>query len=291
MFVVFTKALRQYMKDGIEQLGLSPSNFVHFAACFEWNNGIRGDWKMGNYDYIILDEAQDFSFDDIKILQTRTNKAILIYGDSAQQLYKFIKEKSPVSMEDIQYLTKYPVEQLVFNHRLPKKIARFAQYLNSENDELDERCTLEGAEKPKILQYLSIHAQLDAIMQIIRNKSLEDVGILFRTNREVEDAYSYFREHNMNTEAKIDGYINLDFNSGNPKLMTYHSSKGLQFEYVFLPECTAEGEENKVPLYVAITRSYRALYIMHSGKISNLLAPIPCELYDTSLSSGTNINL
>lgn len=54
-------------------------------------------------------------------------------------------------------------------------------------------------------------------------------------------------------------------------MMTYHSSKGLQFEHVFIPECTVEDDANRNPLYVAVTRTYRALYIMHSGNLSSLL--------------------
>lgn len=297
LYVVYTKSLRQYMNDGIMQVGLPARNVVNYDACFSWGRDqfgsfVRGGWKMGNYDYIILDEAQDFSREDIDILKSKVNKAFLIYGDTAQQLYKFLKGKVTVSMEDIQYFTKYPIEQLVFNHRLPKKIARLAQYLNSENDELEERCTEEGTEKPKILQYQTIEAQYDAIISLIQNRNMEDVGILFRHNEEVERAYNYFKNHGMNVEAKYGNkFMDLDFNSDNPKLMTYHSSKGLQFEHVFLPECTVEGEEDRNPLYVAITRSYRALYIMHSGNLSSLFDAVPKDVYDTTLSSGTKLQL
>ena len=165
-------------------------------------------------------------------------------------------------MEDIQYFTKFPVEQLVFNHRLPKKIARVAQYLNSENDELEERCTEEGTEKPKILGFPSVTAQYDAIISLIRSKNMEDVGILFRHNADVQTAYDYFKSKGLNVEAKFGKQMDLDFTSDNPKMMTYHSSKGLQFEYVFLPNCIVEGNDDRNPLYVAITRSYRGLYII-----------------------------
>ena len=120
------------------------------------------DYKAGSFDYIIVDEAQDFSRSDIEIFRSHARKALLLYGDSAQQLYKFNPEKEPLSMEEIQILTRYPMEQLVFNHRLPKKIARVAQYINAEGDELEERCTEEGTEKPKVLCYPSREAELDA---------------------------------------------------------------------------------------------------------------------------------
>ncbi len=276
--------LKVYMADGISQVGIPQRNVDYH---WHWQN------RAGcpSADYIIVDEAQDFSKEDIELFRSKAKKALLLYGDSAQQLYTFIKDKQTVSMEDIQYFTKFPVEQLVFNHRLPKKIARLAQYLNSESDELEERCTEEGVEKPKIIKYNNITEQYDAIISLIQNKNMEDVGILFRHNDEVERAYEYFKNHGLNVEAKYGQFMDLDFSSDNPKMMTYHSSKGLQFEHVFIPECTVEDDANRNPLYVAVTRTYRALYIMHSGNLSSLFDDVPTSLYDTSLTSGPKLTL
>ena len=276
MYIVFTKALMQYMADGIKEVGISQRN-----VDYHWHWVNRAGCPSA--DYIIVDEAQDFSKEDIGLFKSKARKALLLYGDSAQQLYTFIQDKKTVSMEDIQYFTKFPVEQLVFNHRLPKKIARVAQYINSENDELEERCTVEGTEKPKILEYPTVEKQYDAIIELIQNKHMEDVGILFRQNDEVGEAYNYFQEHGLNVEAKFGKHMDLDFTSDNPKLMTYHSSKGLQFENVFLPDCTVEDDDNRNPLYVAVTRTYQSLYILHSGNLSSLFDDVPRDLYDTSL--------
>ena len=279
MYIVFTKALMQYMADGIKEVGISQRN-----VDYHWHWVNRAGCPSA--DYIIVDEAQDFSKEDIELFKSKARKALLLYGDSAQQLYTFIQDKKTVSMEDIQYFTKFPVEQLVFNHRLPKKIARVAQYINSENDELEERCTVEGTEKPKILEYPTVEKQYDAIIELIQNKHMEDVGILFRQNDEVGEAYNYFQEHGLNVEAKFGKHMDLDFTSDNPKLMTYHSSKGLQFENVFLPDCTVEDDDNRNPLYVAVTRTYQSLYILHSGNLSSLFDDVPEDLYDTSLASA-----
>lgn len=285
MYIVFTKALMQYMADGIREVGISQRN-----VDYHWHWVNRAGCPSA--DYIIVDEAQDFSKEDIELFRSKAKKALLLYGDSAQQLYTFIQDKKTVSMEDIQYFTKFPVEQLVFNHRLPKKIARVAQFINSENDELEERCTEEGTEKPKILEYSSVQKQYDAIIELIQNKHMEDVAILFRNNDAVESAYHYFQDHGLNVEAKYGQYMDLDFTSDNPKIMTYHSSKGLQFENVFIPECNIENDDNRNPLYVAITRTYRALYIMHSGNLSSLFDDVPKDLYETSLStSGPRLQL
>lgn len=293
LYVVFTKVLRQYMKDGISQIGLSSDNVENYNKCFSWRKGDygweQGDWKKGYIDYIIVDEAQDFSKEDILTFRKYARKALLLYGDSAQQLYSFFSDKTALSMDDMAYITKIPTDQLVLNHRLPKKIAYLAEKVNVENDDLINRCVNEGVEKPYILKYSSFNAQLDAVTEIIRNRHFEDVGILFRHNEEVKQAYEYLKRKGINTEAKINESIDLDFNSTNPKLMTYHSSKGLQFEAVFLPECTVSDSDSRNALYVAITRTYQSLYIMHSGNLSSYFDAVPTNLYETSLIKKTDL--
>jgi len=275
-FIVFTKALMQYMSDGIRQVGINSNNVDYH---WYWKN------RKGcpSADYIIVDEAQDFSEEDILKFKSKAKKALLLYGDSAQQLYTFLEDKHTISMEEVSVKTGYQTEQLVFNHRLPKKVARLAEYISSTNDDLEGRCKNEGEEKPKILRYNSFEAQLDAISEIISNRNLEDVGIFFRYNNDVERAYEYFKDKGINVEAKFGRTIDLNFNSDNPKLMTYHSSKGLQFEAVFLPECYSSNNDDRNPLYVALTRTYQALYVMHSGNLSSFFDAVPKDLYDTSI--------
>ena len=289
LFVIFTKALKQYMKDGISQIGLTASNVENYNQCFYWSKDgstwQQGDWKKGKYDYLIVDEAQDFSKEDILLFKSKATKALLLYGDSAQQLYKFFTNKTAISMDDMAYITKFPTEQLVFNHRLPKKIARLAEFVNNENDDLENRCRKEGNELPKILKYNSLSAELDAIAEIIKNRNFEDVGILLRNNNDVEKVADYLRRKGLNVEAKVNDNVELNFNSSNPKIMTYHSSKGLQFEVVFLPECTVSSQDDRNPLYVAITRTYQSLYIMHSGNLSSFFDAVPTNLYETSLTT------
>lgn len=286
-FIVFTKALKKYMKDGIAQLGLNPQNIFHYHA---WS-------KEGcpSADYIIVDEVQDFDISTVRRFKDSAKKACLFFGDSAQQIYKF-KTPPPISMEEIAFHTKIPAEQLVYNHRLPKKIARFAQALIGE-DTLETRCTTEGSELPKVVQINGLHSQLDKIMDIIRNRQFEDVGILFSHNHLVKEAYNYLTGKNCNVEGKWDignmggSNLDLDFDSTNPKLLTYHSAKGLQFEAVFLPECVTDSLDYKAALYVAITRSYQSCYIFHSGNLSPFFKACPPKTYETQLTSSNTYQL
>ena len=64
--------------------------------------------------------------------------------------------------------------------------------------------------------------------------------------------------------------------------MTYHSAKGLQFETVILPYYNgAKTNEDRKALYVAMTRTYRNLYVMYSGIFAKPLSDVPERLYTT----------
>ena len=70
--------------------------------------------------------------------------------------------------------------------------------------------------------------------------------------------------------------------------MTYHSAKGLQFEAVFLPAISSLSDDKdrkkseQKALYVAMTRTYRYLYIMYSGRLPAPLSGVPGTLYSTT---------
>jgi len=280
-FIVFTKVLNRYMSDGIRAIGLDDENFMYHD---QWK-------KLGcpSADFIIVDEIQDFEREEIDKFKSAAHRAFFFWGDSAQSIYRGLKDTQDILA--IAAEAQIQPEQLAFNHRLPRKVARFAAPLCND-EELVLRCQKEGTEMPRILQYSSFEQQLDVAMEQIKNRSITDAALLFPTNLIVQRAYNYLRDQGHSVEARYkdsDNYSNsrmdLDFDSDNPKLMTYHSSKGLQFEAVFLPECNFPSKNGSSSLYVAITRTYRLLFIMYSNALSLFLDVIPKNLYLTTLEA------
>lgn len=165
---------------------------------------------MSSADYIIVDEAQDFSKEDIELFRSKAKKH---YCCMVIRLNNFILllKISKLFQWRIYSILLSSCRTACVQSSITQKIARLAQYLNSESDELEERCTEEGVEKPKIIKYNNITEQYDAIISLIQNKNMEDVGILFRHNDEVERAYEYFKNHGVNVEAKYGQFMDLDF--------------------------------------------------------------------------------
>lgn len=281
--IVFTTTLKDYFIEGCQGIGLNTDCIFH-----------KKEWEKHPYssDFILVDEAQDFSEADIRYFMQCANKALLLYGDSSQQLYGWLEKKGEaprVDMDQIHGITSYPIEPLVFNHRLPKTIAKVAERVMPEEDSLAERCRNEGYKKPFLLKCDSLEKQIEQVGQIIKSRGFQDVGILLPRNEDVERVASMLQKQGLTIEAKYtknnSTVSNLRFSTSNPKVMTYHSAKGLQFEAVFLPNCHASSLGAFTgPLYVAMTRTYQSLYILYSETLPVQLQPlVNTDLVETSL--------
>lgn len=279
--IVYTKALCRYMSSGKELLGLKNDFYYHW----EWRNKCG----MPDADYTIVDEIQDFTEDEISEFLSSTKKHFFFFGDSAQSIYKSLKDTLPV--EEILY--SFPEKrqqtksfQLFRNYRLPINVARLAQNVGEDLPPFTPSIYKSPEiQKPYLLKYDSVIDQIQSIVKIVKDRGLTDVGIFMPSNDSLKQLREMFQENNMNVEVRYneDGraYDTLNFDTELPKLMTYHSAKGLQFETVFIPMLPPE-IPNQSALYVAMTRTYRYLYLMYSGNMPNLFANASKDDYLTT---------
>ncbi|MCM1450910.1 MAG: AAA family ATPase [Clostridium sp.] len=288
--IVFTKALCDYMRGGKEQLGLTQPFYYHWR----WRNRLNKQ----KADYIIVDEIQDFTKDEIQEFINATNKNFFFFGDTGQTIYDGLKETLPV--EQIRSMSPSSKEfPLYYNYRLPKPVAKITQdYIGVDVDHYGDGSVYMSIENkiPFILRYANLEEQIKAISRIIKQDTLTDVGILLPNNDNVLNVSALLNREGINHEVRYNDSNNwtqskdtLDFSTSNPKLMTYHSSKGLQFETVFLPNVIgAINDTAKKTLYVAMTRTYRYLYIMYSGNLPAPLSEVPKSLYLDTESQKLN---
>lgn len=281
--IVYTKALCRYMNTGRRQLGLKKDFDYHWF----WKN------KKGcpSSDYVIVDEIQDFTKDEIQEFISATNKNFFFFGDTAQSIYGGLKNTLPVENINDMVTPKAKTFELYRNYRLPKPIARVVQYVGVDLDGFDiDTYRSQETAKPYFLQYDGLESQISAIARMISSGNVSDVAILLPHNEDVKLIHKMLSEKGVNHELKYDdkndltnNINNLDFSTENPKVMTYHSAKGLQFGAVFLPKVEAKKDDNdRKALYVAMTRTYRDLYVMYSGTLPEPLDKVPEELYKKS---------
>jgi len=277
--VVFTKTLKKYFADGLEKLKLQ--NVYHYHG-----------WPKQKVDYLIVDECQDFSPEQIAEMK-ESGKTCFFFGDSEQSIMSFRGTVQKVEETAFKYDIK--LYELYFNYRLTIENALLAEKVGNVEDVV-EKCKRNG-EKPQLISKNSIDAQLDEIIRIIKNKSLTNVGILMRFNTKsqarsrtgneklsVEYVHEYFSQKGVTNEFKYNANqataMDLDFHSSNPKIMTWWCAKGLQFKDVFLP-CseTNHEEEKRAAVYVAMTRTGERLYICYTGKLSSFFPEPTNGLY------------
>jgi len=282
--IVFTKALCNYMNAGRNELGLKNEFDYHWY----WKNRKN----CPSSDYIIVDEIQDFSEDEIQDFINSTNKHFFFFGDTAQSIYEGLKKTMPVEDINSTFNTKAKMFELYRNYRLPQPVAKVVQYIGVDLDgfDIDTYKSRETA-IPRFIRYDNLNNQIKSITRLINNGAVSDVGILVPHNEDVKQISDLLKMEKINHELKYDdknnyrnSINNLDFTTENPKVMTYHSAKGLQFGTVFLPNVVdkSEKESDRKALYVAMTRTYRNLYVMYSGSLPFPLSEVPRELYKTT---------
>lgn len=282
--LVYTKTLRSFIRSGIRELKIGLNQVIHYK-----------NWDGNPVDYIVIDEAQDFTEAELDEIIKGAKKSLMFYGDSHQRLYL-----GGMMLEDIAKKQGIPEKELLKNYRLPKLIAEFASYLGDDRH-LASKCIKTGTTKPIVHQFGSWQQELDFIINEIQLRNYTDVGILLPFNtpanakernqhRNVKTVINYFDQKKFTYEYKMreddSDTIELDFESNNPKVLPFHSSKGLQFETVFVPFIDYPNHDwwfkkyYRKPLYVALTRSYRNLYLTHTNEVNPFFGGIPRTAYD-----------
>lgn len=311
--IVYTKALNHFMEKGKKELGLNVQFYYHEE--WKWKivmkyYGRKGFLPVYDRDqfrnkiankpsaqYVIVDEIQDFSTSEIKEFLDATQSNFYFFGDTAQSLYGSLKGGNTLPVSQIKPLLlqgdpKVKEWELWKNHRLPIPVALLSQEIGVGLKAFDPRIyTSKETSIPRVVEYDSLESQLQAVCRIIKNGNLDDVAILLPDTFLVKDAYQKLRymDTDIHFEVRYNeldeesgkpcGEDTLNFDTNNPKIMTYHSAKGLQFETVILPylDCFNDDQngERRISLYVAVTRTYRNLYMLYTkGAMPNLLSII-----------------
>lgn len=283
--VVFTKSLKKYFEDGMSFLQI-PETTICYKQEWDWSRSV---------DYLFVDECQDFTANEINGFIQCCNK-VFFFGDSGQTIMDFdgsVKQ----SVEDTAKMTGVPVDYLYFNYRLTKENATLAELVGKRHD-LVRYCIRNGV-KPQLIKGNTFDEQLDTIIDTIRANNLTRACVLVPYNTtyramaspnkdpklSVDYVANYFASHDMLVEQKKNSnagdVMTLDFKSSVPKVLSWHSVKGLQFNDVFIPFCeTTYDDVMKKALYVAITRAYNRLYIGYTGQPnSDLFPPIGSDVY------------
>lgn len=239
-------------------------------------------------DYLIIDEAQDFSIPQYLNIMIRCGKKLSLFGDSAQKL-----NPRGESIGEIAATLQYDTFSLDYNYRLPKTIAKVAQQIQNNNVDLMTNNMKDGGNsdypnypKPIITKCSSKEKELEWILNKIKMEDLDDVAILVSDEDDVRKVNDFLTQRGVNTQVHYRSgntvpfrTINtLDFSNNDlPCILTYYAAKGSEFDNVFVPFASNTNNCTRNAFYVACTRSSRNLYISYTGKKTSYLNDVSEE--------------
>lgn len=249
-----------------------------------------GRIPRAQYGAVLVDEGHDFEPDWYKLIVQMidpvTNSLLVLYDD-AQNIYGNPNRRR-ISWKSLGVQAQGRTTILKLNYRNTLEIlsvARtFAQdLLASRLDEADgdgvplvapESAGRRGA-VPELVRTDTARAQMDVLIARLRDehahgRPYSEMAVIYRNQWEGEKLHEVLRELDIPSRlADNAGKQSLFAAEDSVKLVTMHSSKGLEFPFVIIPgigglpkEGHGEAEEARL-LYVAMTRATEHLLLIH----------------------------
>ena len=252
----------------------------------------KGIIPANRYSAIMIDEGHDFKPEWFKLLVQMVDQqtqSILVLYDDAQNLYQKTRQRR-FSFKSVGIKAQGRTTILKVNYRNTAEVLALAYEFAkdvmtpSENSAEEDEPVLIAPQSvgrhgsiPELIQLPCLNDEIQYIGERSRQfhergVPWEEIAILYRSHYIGEKIFSYFQKENIPVD-----WLGKDLDSRffNPskvgvKVLTMHSSKGLEFPVVFiaglgtLPNKNATLQEEARLLYVAMTRSTETLILTYS---------------------------
>jgi len=304
LFIVYTKILLEFTKLAALQFGLKNIDImtIQDLSFKTFNRRIfkhdelsekQVKWmidKCGGYDHVIVDEGQDFNIKMYTSIYQKLGYTHTICCDDKQAIFEVDFDKEKVK-------TVYnPMDEnlLKFTYRNPVNILKLSlHYYKSRYSSIPTSATDIKVYNKTDGNVFVIDSknEMETVASLIKNRGKNTTGVLLPNNEAVRLFYDGLKEKKVQgIEAKYSigkaWENNIDFGNTNPKIMTFWSSKGVQFDNVIIP-WMSKTLENRY-LYSEQTLEARALYVAMTRTKKNLFFTRPEEHsfpYDKDLHS------
>jgi superfamily I DNA/RNA helicase len=276
---VFTNVIKEYIKSGIQFLGLpdeTVSTFDHWCRLvYEREVSKKLPWKgktinfdeirrsvldrlktrpalQKSLDFILVDEGQDLSPQAFEIISLAA-RHVTVFADRMQQIFQEGAGEEQI-LARIGLSKEYAT--LLGAYRNSPYVAQLASYFIADETRRKQYLSQLGMpqmtkERPLCFVATDHGNEMDRLAEVIRQRQLlnERVGIIVPKNRQVHGFAAAMQERGINIERAVAPKkpgmaAEFDFGNNLPKIATYHSAKGLTFDSVLLPKITASAFNN-----------------------------------------------
>lgn len=247
------------------------------------------EYSPQQYKHIIIDECQDMDhtqFDFLKhFLDPKPGSSATFLYDNTQSIYKSSWLGNGHSFNSLGIDIKGRSKILKHNFRTTYEIQEAAQSLIVGNEyitqEIEPVLINRSGTKPFWANCNSFDHQVDYIFDVIKthaeNFKLSDIIVTARTWKQVSALNSVLQQRGINCGILKAGDESL--NKDQVRIMTVHSSKGLESEVVIMADLNEDVFPWKVKgtsdivrdiklMYVGMTRASKHLYLTSYGKPS-----------------------
>ena len=300
---LFTNALNDFFSDGVTELGIRSGVKVwaKWQMAFlrqhgrSWPQGAQVPWRdlsdfileyqvNQEFDHLIIDEAQDFSDSDLKVMNLLAEN-ISVFADRNQTIHMANQGVDRIeSLKTALSIDEDDTHELKENHRNTKQIMAAAQAVAPEEVVYDE--IPRTGPKPRLWSYTSFEKQVDAIKRIITANRQRDVAVLHFRNDRIRELHNAVESGlNGSVQLQLVKHDRFDFSNNSVKFCTLDSAKGLEFDVVLMPWMSQEDYwvslPNQTRIYVGMTRPRHELFLLYpNANPSEYLFRIPRENLD-----------
>ena len=250
------------------------------------------------YHAILVDEAQDFAASWFAVVQGMLKESpnmLFIASDAAQKLYRRSLSWRALGIDvtggrsrvlNRSYRNTYEILRVAYE--LVRDDADLRAELQSQGDDIIapemDAARMRRGPVPLILQLADPKREMEHVVNHIHELreagfGWEEIAVLHKDNQSLRTIQGFLSSQGVPTQL-VRG-SNIDLVSPDVKLLTLHSSKGLEFTAVFVPgvdrlqprpgltgeELAQEIAEERRLLYVGLTRAREFLFITHTGSL------------------------
>lgn len=273
---------------------LDPEDDAVFLRLVQAKYGglfIKG--KRFEYEHIVIDEAQDLSPIEVRVLlDTATaGRSVTIAGDKAQ---KMIFDNGFVDwpqLLDDAGLPHVAIQPLKITYRSTRQVMALARHvLGPLHDPADELIARDGApvsffgfgDMGEAVAFLG-----EALRNLMQREPTASVALITRYPQQAETYYEALRIAEV-PRLRLVARQDFTFLPG-IDVTDVRQVKGLEFDYVVVLDPTRqnypERDESRHLLHIAATRTAYQLWLICSGEVSPL---IPADLVATGSEDGSS---
>jgi DNA helicase II / ATP-dependent DNA helicase PcrA len=235
------------------------------------------------YDHIVVDEAQDFSPLQFKMLTMfSVNGSMTIAGDISQGIYAHRGISDWSELKPVFEVNNYHYEEIDQNYRSTKENVEFTNIVlkntKKKNAVLAKPFNRAGI-KPQLIRVsdkVNMPTQVFSSIKEVEKIGVKNVGIITKTPEQAESLHAGLLKIGKLPLQVVSNPIKAtDYETG-IVILPVTLAKGLEFECALVVDVDEENYNGDIEydgrlLYVAVTRALHLLRLFYVGKASSFL--------------------